>query len=563
MSTSSPSGTRIVVMLAAVFTTLYIFALTGLIHIGRSALHAILLEQQQSGAELPQIANHLDLLGSPLIVGAVILLLLPLLAGVTYLLRLSRRNQALSVQYEETSSETALLQEQNQRLQDELEKRAASEKQLTHQANYDQLTGLPNRNLALDRLAQSIKWAKRDGRSVLIMFLDLDRFKQVNDTLGHAVGDELLREAAQRLQSSVRESDTVSRLGGDEFLIICPEMAEKADWRHFPAEVIKLLSSPFYLGGRELFIGASIGVAAYPRDGRDPLKLLKNADVAMYAAKQGGRNRYCHYEPSLDVSEVESVQIENQLRHALKRNEFRLVFQPIVAIGSGSIVAVEALLRWSSAELGDVAPEKFIPVAEETGLIHEIGEWLLTEACRAVAAMRPGHQFRVTLNLSPKQFSRPGRLLEHVLFALRQSGLMPNQLELEVTEATLTQDRPEINDLINQLDRIGVRLSLDDFGTGYSALNYLQRYPFDVLKIDRSFTCQVPTSKTNSSLVRAIIAMAHAFDLEVVAEGLETREQAGFLLVYHCDYGQGYLYSQPISVEQLQIHMAEEQAIPA
>ena len=220
MSTSSPSGTRIGVILAAVVTTLYIFALSGLIHIGRAALHTILLELQQSGAELPQIANHLDLLGSPLIVGAIILLLLPLLAGATYLLRLSRRNQALSVQYEETLSQTALLQEQNQRLQDELDKRVASEQQLTHQANYDQLTGLPNRNLALDRLAQATKWAKRDGRGVLVMFLDLDRFKQVNDTLGHAVGDELLREAAQRLQSSVRESDTVSRLGGDEFLII-------------------------------------------------------------------------------------------------------------------------------------------------------------------------------------------------------------------------------------------------------------------------------------------------------------------------------------------------------
>ena len=562
MSKSSPSRTRIAVIFLALATTLYIFALAGLVHLGQSALHSILLEQP-ADAELPQIVEYLEILETPLIGGGVVLVLLPLLFGVTYLLRLSKRNQALSRQIEESSSESATLQEQNQRLQTELEKRAESEQQLTHQANYDQLTGLPNRNLALDRLAQAIKWAKRDGRSVLIMFLDLDRFKEVNDTLGHAAGDQLLHEAAQRLQSSVRESDTVSRLGGDEFLIICPEMAEKADWENFPAEMIKVLGAPFYVGGHELFIGASIGVTAYPHGGREPLKLLKNADVAMYAAKQRGRNRYCHYDPSLDASEVESVQIENQLRHALKRNEFHLVFQPIVAIGSGSIVAVEALLRWSSAELGDVPPEKFIPVAEETGLIHEIGEWLLTEACRAIAAIRPGHQFRVTLNLSPKQFSRPGRLLEQVLFALRQSGLMPNQLELEVTEATLTQDRPEITELINQLDRIGVRLSLDDFGTGYSALNYLQRYPFDVLKIDRSFTCQVPTSKANSSLVRAIIAMAHAFDLEVVAEGLETREQAGFLLVYHCDYGQGYLYSQPIGVEQLQIHMAGEQAIPA
>lgn len=513
--------------------------------------------------ELPHTATAIVYLTSPLFLAALALIALPLLAGVAYLLRLNTRNLVLSTRFEATAQQREILHKQNERLQSEIDRRVESEQQLAHQANYDQLTGLPNRNLALDRLTQAIKWAKRDGKSVLTMFLDLDRFKQVNDSLGHAAGDELLREAAQRLQSSVRDSDTVSRLGGDEFLVICPEMTEQADWQQCAAQMLKVLSAPFYVGDHEFFVGASIGVAAYPQGGTEPQKLLKNADIAMYAAKERGRNRYCYYDPSMDAAAIEGVRLENNLRHALRRNEFRLVFQPIVAIGSGRIVAVEALLRWTNKELGEIPPEKFIPVAEETGLIHEIGEWLLAEACLAIARIQTDHRFRIAINLSSKQFSRPGRLLECILSALRQSGLMPNQLELEITESILIDDRPEITELISQLDRIGVRLSLDDFGTGYSALNYLQRFPFDVLKIDRSFTSQIPGSKANSSLIRAIIAMAHALELEVVAEGLETREQAGFLLVYHCEYGQGYLYSQPMPAEQLEVQLAGERAIPA
>lgn len=549
MSIPSTPNSRNAILVAGTLLIIYLAALISFAYIGQS--------------HLPNTATTTGFLTSPLFLGALTLTTLPLLVGVIYLLKLNNRNQVLLNRFQVTSQQREILNQQNERLQTEINKRVESEQQLAHQANYDQLTGLPNRNLALDRLTQAIKWAKRDGRTVLTMFLDLDRFKQVNDSLGHSAGDELLREAAQRLQSSVRDSDTVSRLGGDEFLVICPEMSEPADWEHCATQMLKVLSAPFFVGDHEFFIGASIGVAAYPHGGKEPQKLLKNADIAMYAAKDQGRNRYCYYDPSMDAAAIEGVRLENNLRHALQRDEFRLVFQPIVAIGSGRIVAVEALLRWTNKELGDVPPDKFIPVAEETGLIHEIGEWLLTEACRAIAGMQQDQRFRIAINLSSKQFSRPGRLLECVLFALRQSGLMPNQLELEITESILIDDRPEITDLINQLDRIGVRLSLDDFGTGYSALNYLQRFPFDVLKIDRSFISQVPASKANSSLIRAIIAMAHALDLEVVAEGLETREQAGFLLVYHCEYGQGYLYSQPMSADQLRIHLAGEQAISA
>jgi EAL domain-containing protein (putative c-di-GMP-specific phosphodiesterase class I) len=260
---------------------------------------------------------------------------------------------------------------------------------------------------------------------------------------------------------------------------------------------------------------------------------------------------------------IESMRLENNLRHALERDEFHLLFQPIVDMSSGRILAVEALLRWNNRELGGVPPEKFIPVAEETGLIHEIGEWVLIEACRIVSLMHQDHRFRVSVNLSAKQFNRPGRLLDCVLLALRQSGLMPSQLELEITETILIDDRSEVSELINQLDRIGVRLSIDDFGTGYSALNYLQRFPFDVLKIDSSFTSQIPAGDANASLIRAIIAMAHALDLEVIAEGIETREQAGFLLVYHCELGQGNLYSRPVLADELRIQLSGEEAISA
>ena len=500
---------------------------------------------------------------SPLFLVALALVALPLLGGVTFLLALSNRYQSLRTRFDALAQQHGLLHQQNERLQREIDKRVESEQKLAHQANYDQLTGLPNRSLAMDRLSQAIKWAKREGGSVIVLFVDLDRFKQVNDSLGHAAGDELLRDAAQRLQSRMRESDTVSRLGGDEFLVICPETPGSPGWEQCAEQLLQAMSEPFYVREHEFFVGASIGVANYPQGGKDPQILVKNADIAMYAAKELGRNRCCNYDPSMDAAALEGMRIERNLRLALKRQEFRLAFQPIVDLSSGKTVAVEALLRWKNAELGEVPADKFIPIAEECGLIHDIGGWVLVEACRVVSELQPEDDFRVAINLSSRQFSHPRHLLDCVLLALRRSGLMPNQLELEITETILIDDRAEIVDLINQLDRIGVRLSLDDFGTGYSALNYLQRFPFDALKIDRSFTKQVPDSDANASLIRAIIAMAHALGLEVIAEGIERREQAGFLLVYHCEFGQGHLYSEPMSADQLRLHLIDPQAISA
>ncbi len=502
-------------------------------------------------------------LASPMLVAALAVTLLPLFAGMVYLWRLNTHNLVLKTSIQTASQQRALLRAQNRRMQREINRRIESEQKLVHHTNYDQLTGLPNRNLALDRLTQAIKWAKRENGCVLVMFLDLDRFKQINDSLGHTAGDELLREAAQRLRAKVSESDTVARLGGDEFLVICPELPRNAEWEGPARDLLKVLAAPFYVGGHEFFVSASIGACAYPDGGSEPQRLLKNADIAMSAAKERGRNRCCLYEPSMDAMTLESLKLEHHLRHALQNRELRLCFQPIVDLASGHMVAAEALLRWHNPELGEVSPERFIPIAEETGLIHKIGEWVLHEACRIVSTMPIDERFRIAVNLSSKQFNRPKRLLDCVLDALRQSGLMPSQLELEITESILIDDRPEIAQLIRQLDRIGVRLSIDDFGTGYSALNYLQRFPFDVLKIDRSFTGRVPGSQANASLIRAIIAMAHALDLEVVAEGIESRGQAGFLLVHHCELGQGYLYSKPLEPAQFSTLIGSDSALSA
>ncbi|MDJ0740489.1 MAG: EAL domain-containing protein [Gammaproteobacteria bacterium] len=511
----------------------------------------------------PDVEALHGVLVSPMFLAALAFMSVPLLLGVAYLLRLSNHNLVLQTRFQATRQQRTVLRKQNERLQREIDKRVESENQLAHQANYDQLTGLPNRSLAMDRLAQAVKRARRENGPVLVMFLDLDRFKQVNDSLGHAAGDELLREASQRLQAQVRDSDTVSRLGGDEFLVICPDRPNDGDWESLAGRMLKTLSQPFYIGDHEFFIGASIGVAAFPDGGAEPHRLMKNADIAMYAAKEQGRNRYCYYDPSMDAEAMAAMRLDANLRHALARNEFHLLYQPIVDLSSGRTVAVEALLRWTNRELGNVAPTRFIPVAEETGVIHEIGEWVLMQACSDVGRLQPDLDFRVAINLSSKQFSRPGRLLDCMLLALRESGLMPSQLELEITESVIIDDRPEIGEFINQLDRIGVRLSIDDFGTGYSALNYLQRFPFDVLKIDRSFTNDIPDSEASASLIRAIIAMAHALGLEVIAEGIEDRAQTGFLLVHHCELGQGYLYSKPLTLAELRQHLSDERAMSA
>lgn len=483
-------------------------------------------------------------LTSPWLPAALALLTPPLLFGIARLVQLNNHNLVLLTQHRASHHQRALLRRQNERLQEEIDRRKESEKKLSFQANYDGLTGLPNRNLAMDRLSQAVKQAHREGHGVLVFYLDLDLFKRVNDSLGHLAGDDLLRQTAERLSTVVRESDTVSRLGGDEFLIVCPAVPLDASWEPVAQSLRDAMARAFFVQDHEFFVAGSIGVARYPDHGTWPEELLKNADIAMYAAKEGGRNRYCLFEPSMYELAARRVVMERLLRRAADAGELGLVFQPIVDLDGSRVVAREALARWHSAELGDVAPDRFVPLAEETGLIHDLGDWLLQRACSAAARWTP--YTRVAVNISPRQFQRPDQLLQAVRRALAASGLEPRRLELEVTENLFLDAGTEVNAVVEELHRLGVRLAIDDFGTGFSALSYLHRYPFDTLKIDRSFVRDADSDPAHGSLIRAILAMAKALNLEVVAEGVERPEQARFLRAAGCRLVQGYLFGYPL-----------------
>ena len=485
-------------------------------------------------------------LASPFFVAALVGLAVPVLWGVGFLISLNNRNLVLNTRITESQKQEDLLMVKNQRLASEIKKRLEYERKLAYQANYDSLTHLPNRQLALDRLAQALKRARRDDNLVLLMFLDLDHFKQVNDTLGHASGDLLLIEAAQRLKYALRDSDTVARLGGDEFVVICADLQSREGADKLAQELLDAFSAPFRIHGREFFISASIGMAFYPDDGEESELLLKNADLALYQAKYGGRAGYSFFNNQMDQAANQRLAMESHLRHAIERDELYVLYQPIVELETGSMVAVEALLRWNNPKLGNVPPDEFIPLAEETGFIHEMGEWVFKQACKDAAEWQRNRPIRLAVNISPRQFNSPARFVETVLGTLEQTGLPPSQLELEITEGALLIDMPEVSRLLEEFESMGIRLSIDDFGTGYSALSYLQRFPFDVLKIDRSFIQDVLSNHLTSTLARAILAMAQALDLEVIGEGVETEEQAKYLREVGCDLAQGYLFSKPV-----------------
>ncbi|HLV76306.1 MAG TPA: EAL domain-containing protein [Marinobacter sp.] len=421
------------------------------------------------------------------------------------------------------------------------------EQQLLRQANYDVLTGLPNRMLALDRLKLAIAQARRDDTQVGVMFLDLDNFKHINDTLGHDAGDTLLIEAAKRVSSCLRGTSTVARLGGDEFLVILPGLTGPDAASQVAERILKTFSTPFILGGQEVFVTTSIGIATFPHDSDNSGTLLQHADAAMYQAKHKGKSAYCRFSPELSEVSHERLQMESYMRKAMELGEFELHYQPIFETASGKLVAAEALIRWNNPSLGLVVPDRFIPLAEETGLIIPIGEWVVQEACKAARSWQAltGYPVGVAVNVSPRQFRDPG-FTEAVMKALETSDLEPELLELEITERLILDNSIETADILHRLDRSGIRLSVDDFGTGYSALSYLKSYPFDTLKIDRSFIQDVLDDKDDASLVRAIITMAHNLGLKVVAEGVESEEQTHFLKKELCDFSQGFFYSVPL-----------------
>jgi diguanylate cyclase len=424
----------------------------------------------------------------------------------------------------------------------------AANRQLRHLATHDALTGLPNRVLLDDRLAQAIAHADRDQQQFAVLVVDLDRFKRINDSLGHRAGDELLNEVARRLSGVVRSIDTVARVGGDEFVIIV-SASEQYDAQQVAQRAIDVLQSPVRVCGVDIYTSPSIGIASYPTDGGAAEALLANADAAMYYAKQQGRNTFQRYAPGMDRTTRERVKLESDLRQALALQQFELYYQPKVDATTGQVHSAEALLRWRHPERGFVAPDTFIPLAEETGLINGIGEWVIREACRQCGQwQRDGLRLRIAVNVAASQF-RQGGLLETIRLALADASLEPRYLELELTESAVMTNPEESVGILEDLSRMGVLVSVDDFGTGYSSMSYLRRFPIDKLKIDRGFIRDVMTRSEDASIVQAIISLAHSLRLKVVAEGVETPDQLGFLQSIGCDQYQGHHFSPPLSAD--------------
>ncbi|HJV74634.1 MAG TPA: EAL domain-containing protein [Noviherbaspirillum sp.] len=422
------------------------------------------------------------------------------------------------------------------------------------QANFDSLTGLPNRHMFRDRLEQEIRKSHRAGLPLALMFIDLDRFKEVNDTLGHAVGDNLLKEAAQRLTSCVRESDTVARLGGDEFTIILGELSAPNSVERIAQEILQKMAKPFELEEETAYLSASIGITFYPDDATELEDLLKNADQAMYAAKDGGRNRHNYFTPSMQETAQARRRIAGDLRCTITENQLRVYYQPIVDLMSGTVEKAEALVRWQHPKRGLISPAEFIPIAEETGMICDIGDWVFQEATRQAARWRLSHRpdFQISINTSPAQYRNNGIDYDAWLEHLSRIGLPQQGIAVEITEGLLLETSAAVTDQLLRFRDSGIHVSLDDFGTGYSSLSYLKRLDIDYLKIDRSFAQNLIPGSEDMALYEAIIAMAHKLGLKVIAEGVETEEQRALLTAAGCDYGQGYLFSRPVPADQFE-----------
>ncbi|GAC21215.1 sensor domain-containing protein [Paraglaciecola arctica] len=423
---------------------------------------------------------------------------------------------------------------------------------IRHQAYFDNLTSLPNRFLALDRLSQMLIEAERNIEKAAVLFLDIDDFKKVNDTLGHEIGDKLLIKAAHRLQQVLRKEDTVGRLGGDEFIVLLRGLTEHNDALTITENLLETFRKPFKIDGRELILTTSIGVAMYPENGSSSSDLLRNADTAMYQAKALGRNTYSFFTNEMNIIIQRRMEIEEQMRGALERNEFEIYYQPQLDVKNKEIIGAEALLRWHNLALGNVTPDEFIPIAEHTGLIVPIGKYVIKQAlCFLNQWQNIQHQkYTISVNLSPRQF-RDNELLSFLKNTLTEENVNPESLELEITEGVLMSAQSYIHEAVAEINDLGIKLSMDDFGTGYSSISYLRQYPFDVLKIDRSFIHGITLNKADCDLVKAIITMSHSLGLTVVAEGVETEEQLKLLEELSCNFVQGYYFSKPIPAQQL------------
>lgn len=422
------------------------------------------------------------------------------------------------------------------------------EEKLYFQAHYDPLTKLPNRMLILERLSQAVKRARREKKRAALFFVDLDRFKHVNDSFGHVAGDEILKKAAHRLLSCVRETDTIGRSGGDEFIVVLPDIEGRKEASFVAKKIIEKLSHPFQLEGQEIFLGASVGIAIVPDDSEEEDLLLKNADMAMYKAKASGRSTFCFFSDKMEEIAKARTRLEADLRRALDKGEMTLYYQPIVDLHTLKTSSLEALVRWNHPGRGLLLPGEFIPLAEESGLINQIGEWVLVTATRQVGRWQDqfGFQGAISVNMSSRQFMYED-FCSTIIQALDQSGLSPEYLTLEITESLMLDSVEEVLKKLQTLKEIGVRLAIDDFGTGYSSLSYLNKYPIDFLKIDQSFITNIASNPKKRPLVEAALRMGQSMQMEVIAEGVETQEVLSYLRLLRCDAAQGHYFSQPLS----------------
>jgi two-component system CheB/CheR fusion protein len=425
--------------------------------------------------------------------------------------------------------------------------RKNAEQRISYMASHDALTQLPNRTLLQDRIQQTLAHCARRHQLSAIIFIDLDKFKAINDTLGHDVGDELLKQTSARLVSHVRSEDTVARHGGDEFIILLTEICHPEDAGAIAQKLLESLLLPFHINSHALYISASIGIAIYPDDGQDMETLLKNSDLAMYHAKESGRNNYQFFSAKMNELAAEKMSLINELRHAVERQELFLAFQPVVDLPSKTICGLEVLLRWRHPTLGLISPVNFIPLAEESGLILPIGEWIFRTVCSQLNEwLQQGYEVpRLAINLSAKQFLQP-TLADTIAAILKESSVNPHYIGLEITESMLVHNIEETAATLLQLSRMGIEISIDDFGTGYSSLSYLKKFPINKLKIDKSFVDDITVNPDDAAIVKAIIAMAHGLSIKVVTEGVETQGQLDFLAQQGCEQYQGYLYSKPL-----------------
>jgi diguanylate cyclase (GGDEF)-like protein len=510
---------------------------------------------------------------------------------VVYLLRNNSKLQQLRWNLESSvekrtkelrDSNTYLVQEIDDHKKTEIElknsQRIAEEarEKVQYQANYDSLTKLANRNLFLDRFQGALHKAQHDRSLVALLFIDLDRFKHINDTLGHSIGDELLKDASNRINMQLRSNDTAARFGGDEFAILLTDIQSLDDVDFVVQRILKTLASPFKLSGHDAFVSASIGVTSYPKDGVNSGTLLRKADSAMYKAKELGKNNYQYFTKQMDVEASQRHELEQAMHKAVENNEFSLNFQPIINAENQSVIGAEALIRWQHTQLGYVSPVDFIPLAEEVGLIVDIGEWVLREACKQAVVWQSEQTttdkpMYVAVNMSSRQFqtTNAASLIKNIL---QETGLAAQCLKIEITESLLMADDQNVMDQLTEIRRMGVALAIDDFGTGYSSLSYLKKFPITTLKIDQSFIKDINIDISDDELIKGIISMAKSLNLNVVAEGVESKLQVDFLLEHNCSTMQGYYYSKPLatnefnelvvkkSLDQLPVIFATEQS---